>query len=149
MRAVCFTTLLVACGCGSAVAAPVPKGDKGPEGAWAVVLSEHDPDLGQLPKDLVWVFADGKVTTGPKKGRMTATYAAKIDPTKSPKEIDLVEKIGDRKVILRGIYRVENGRLTICLGVAAGDAEVVESERPVEFKAHKNVQLLTLERSGK
>ena len=116
-------------------------------------MSEHDPDLGQLPKDHVWVFADGKVTTGPKNGGMTATYAAKIDPTKSPKEIDLeitlVERKGNRKVILRGIYRVEDGRLTICLGVAPGDAKVVESERPLEFKAHKNVQLLTLERSEK
>ena len=150
MRTVCVTTLFVACCCGIAIAAPAPKGDKGPEGTWIVVSSEHDPALGQLPKDLVWVFADGKVTTSPKNGGgMTVTYAVKIDPTKNPKEIDLIEEIGDRKVILRGIYRVEKGRLTICLGVAAGDAKVVESERPGGFKADKNVQLLTLERSGK
>ena len=149
MRTVCVTTLFVACCCGSAIAAPAPKSDKGPEGTWVVVSSEHDPALGQLPKDLVWVFADGKVTTSPKNGGgMTVTYAVKIDPTKNPKEIDL-EEIGDRKVILRGIYRVEKGRLTICLGVAAGDAKVVESERPEEFKAHNNVQLLTLEPTEK
>jgi uncharacterized protein (TIGR03067 family) len=150
VRTVRVTTLLVACGWGSALAAPAPKGDKGPEGTWAVVSSEHDPALGQLPKELVWVFADGKVTTSPKnRGGMTFTYAVKIDPTKNPKEIDLIGEAGDRKVILRGIYQVDKERLTICLGVAAGDGKAVESERPKEFKADKNVQLLTLERRGK
>ena len=150
MRAKYLTMLFVACGFVVAMAAPAPKADKGLDGTWAVVSSEHDPALGPLPKDLVWVFADGKVTTSPKKGGgLTVVYVAKIDPTKSPKEIDLTQEFGNRTVTLRGIYRVEKGRLTICLGVAAGDAKVVESERPEEFEAHNNVQLLTLEPTEK
>ena len=150
MRAIHFTTLLMACGFVVAMAAPAPKVDKGLDGTWAVVSSEHDPALGPLPKDLVWVFTDGKITAGPKAGgESTVTYTVKIDSTKSPKEIDLTQKFGERTVTLRGIYRVEKGRLTICLGVAAGDAKVVESDRPEEFEAHKNVQVLILEPSGK
>jgi uncharacterized protein (TIGR03067 family) len=150
MRVAYVSMLIAVGGWVTAVAAPGPKDGKGLDGTWAVVSAEHDPALGQLPKDAVWVIAGGKLTQSPQPGGgMALTYAVKLDPAKDPKEIDLAAEIGGRKVVLRGIYRVEKGRLTICLGVAAGDAKVVESERPGEFKADKNVQLLTLERSGK
>jgi uncharacterized protein (TIGR03067 family) len=151
MRAVSASMLIVVGGWVTAVAAPGPKEEKGLDGTWAVVSVEVDPALGQPPKDAVWVIAGGKLTERPKPGggAVALTYAVKLDPAKDPKEIDLVAEVGGRKVVLRGIYRVDKGRLTICLGVAAGDAAVVESERPAEFKANKNVQLLTLERNEK
>jgi len=135
----------------NAIAAPAPKDRMEPEGTWTVVASEQDASLGQFPKDTVWTFADGKLTVGPKKGRdgMAFTYAVTFDPAKDPKEVDLVEEVGDRKVVLRGIYRLEKDRLTICVGAAVGDAKVTKGERPTEFKAGENVQLVTLEWSGK
>ena len=70
-----------------------------------------------------------------------------ITSSTDPKRIDLVEGAGGRAVALRGIYRLDGGRLTVCLGVAAArDGETVQSERPDAFEAAKDVQLLRLER---
>ena len=145
MRAMCSSLLVVVCGWMCAVAAPAPKGEYELEGTRTVVSSEQDPALGRLPEGIVWVIASEKLTAGPDQGGDKAlTYALKLDSTKDPKQIDLVGEFSGRRVVLRGVYRLEEGQLTVCLGVAAGDAKVVESERPARFEAGKDVQLLVL-----
>jgi uncharacterized protein (TIGR03067 family) len=123
-----------------------------PSGTWVVISSEQNGKPFQFPpKGTLFTFADGKVTVGPKKAEGKALYTFKADPKKNPKEIDLVQEDEKRKVVLRGIYRVEKGRLVICIGVGSGSSEdkVVEGERPTEFKSGPNVQLVSFERSGK
>ncbi len=45
---------------------------------------------------------------------------------------------------MRGIYRVENGRLVICVGVASGDGEdkAVEGKRSTALNPGPKAQLL-------
>jgi uncharacterized protein (TIGR03067 family) len=77
-------------------------------------------------------------------------YTFKADPKADPMKIDLVQEVAGKKVLLRGIYKVEKGRLVICVGLATGRGEdkTVEGERPTEFKSDRNVQLLTFEPGG-
>jgi uncharacterized protein (TIGR03067 family) len=134
------------------VAAPGPKPPAGvPAGDWAVVASDHDPALGKMPEGMVWTFAGGTAAWRVGDGRAAAgaTFAVTADPRKEPREIDLVQEVGGRKYVLRGIYKLDRTRLVLCLGLAAGDAPVNESARPTEFKAGPGVQLLTLERRDK
>jgi uncharacterized protein (TIGR03067 family) len=129
---------------------PAPDGEV-PGGTWAVVSSEEDGKPSEFPtKGTLYTFADGKVTGGPKKAGGKVLYTFQADPKKDPKEIDLVREDDKKKVVLRGIYRLEKGRLVICVGVATGDGEdrLVEGKRPTEFKSGPGVQLLTLEPGG-
>src|SRR5262245_43109341 len=134
---------------GTAAASPPRKGGDTPSGTWTVVSSEQDgKPLKYPPKGARYTFEDGKVLVGPKKDKVYYTF--KADAKKEPKEIDLLREEGKRKVILRGIYRMEKGRLLICVGVASasGPAEVIEGKRPTEFKSGPKIQLLTFEPGG-
>jgi uncharacterized protein (TIGR03067 family) len=141
--------LLLAAAASVAVAADANEG--APSGTWAVVSSEEaGKPAAYPPKGSLFTFADGKVTVGPKKqqGKLLGTF--KADPKKEPKEIDLVQEVNKRKIILHGIYRLEKDRLILCVGTVSGsgDAAVLEGKRPTEFKPGPNVQILTLQRAG-
>src|SRR5262245_58549430 len=121
-----------------------------PRGTWVVISSEQDGKPFKFPpRGTLFTFADGKVTVGPKKqeGKLFGTFTA--DPKKDPKQIDLVQQVDKRKIILHGIYRLEKDRLILCVGTASGsgDAAVLEGKRPTEFKPGPNVQILTLQRA--
>jgi uncharacterized protein (TIGR03067 family) len=148
LRIFAFTVLTA--GVVAADRLPARKGEV-PSGTWAVVSAEDDGKPSKFPaKGTLFTFTDGKVTTGPKKAEGKVLYAFKADPKRSPKEIDLVLADDKKKVVLRGIYQVEKGRLVICIGVASGGGEdkVVEGKRPTEFKSGPKVQLLTFEPGG-
>ena len=88
----------------------------------------------------------------PKKGKGKVLYTFKANPKKNPKEIDFIQELPEkRKALMRGIYRMEKGRLVICIGLASGGSEdkVIEGERPTEFKSGPKVQLLTFEPGAK
>jgi uncharacterized protein (TIGR03067 family) len=128
---------------------PPRNGGDAPSGTWTVVSSEQDGKPLKYPaKGARFTFEDGKVLVGPKKDKVFYTF--KADAKKDPKEIDLFREEGKKKVILRGIYRMEKGRLLICVGVASasGEADVIEGKRPTEFKSGPKIQLLTLESGG-
>lgn len=119
-----------------------------PGGTWAVVSSEKDgKPFKYPPPGTLFTFTAGKVAVGPKKADGKVLYTFTADPTKDPREIDLVLADEKKKVVLRGIYRVEKGRLVICIGVASGTGEdgVVEGKRPATFESGPQVQLLTFE----
>jgi len=147
------TFMLPALAAGIVAAGPsTPQGAGVPSGAWVVASSEQDGKPFEFPaKGTRYTFADGKVTVGPEAGTGKVVYTFRADSKKDPKEIDLVQEGGKRKVVLRGIYREEKGRLIICVGLASGsgDDTVVEGDRPTAFKSGPNAQLLTFEPSGK
>jgi uncharacterized protein (TIGR03067 family) len=121
-----------------------------PTGTWAVLSSDvHGKPSEYPPKASLFTFADGKVTVGPKKqqGKLFATF--KADPKKDPKEIDLVQMMDKRKIVMHGIYRLEKDRLIIYLGTASGSSDdaVLEGKRPTEFKPGPNIQFVTFQRA--
>jgi uncharacterized protein (TIGR03067 family) len=145
-----FAITLLTVGVVAADPVPAQQGEV-PSGTWAVVSSEEDGKPSKFPvKGTLFTFTDGKVTIGPKKAEGKVLYAFKANPKRSPKEIDLVLEDDKKKVVLRGIYQVEKGRLVISIGIASGGGEdkVVEGKRPTEFKSGPKVQLLTLEPGG-
>lgn len=50
----------------------------------------------------------------------------KLDATKSPKQIDFI--LDPKGAVLKGIYKIENGKLTLCYGGPKG-------ERPEKFES--------------
>jgi uncharacterized protein (TIGR03067 family) len=69
-----------------------------------------------------------------------ATFTFKLDPTKKPKELDLLSSKGG---IWRGIYKIEGDSLTFCR--SHGSA----GERPKNFKGGEGVVLFVYKRAEK
>lgn len=81
------------------------------------------------------------VTDGGGQGRKKSI---KLDPTKSPKEIDITSHDGQEKDKTAAcIYKLDGDRLTICIPYFAKDTSV----RPKEFKADDGIMVITLERA--
>jgi uncharacterized protein (TIGR03067 family) len=120
---------------------------KAMEGEWKVVGLEEggrraSPDD---MKGMRWTFQGSTmlpVNPGEKPGDKAEV---KLDPGQSPKHIDLVVLEGDNKgKTLEGIYKVEGGKLTICLRDPG-------KGRPKEFTADggEGQGLITLEKVKK
>lgn len=119
MRSMLLIPLLAVCGLvmSLAGAAPVPKGAVKPdeakllEGWWAVVTM--DDGRGPTPhrdKDLI---RDGKLFHTGTLRNGEPGHPIRLDPTKSPKEIDVEWSPGK---VYHGIYRIEGDTLTLCHG---------------------------------
>jgi uncharacterized protein (TIGR03067 family) len=75
--------------------------------------------------------------------RRKTRWVYSLDPSKSPKEIDLFAMKNGREVKLPGIYHLENDVLTICRALTPG------GKRPAEFETAKGSQtsLITWKRA--
>jgi uncharacterized protein (TIGR03067 family) len=107
----------------------------------SVKLTEED--LKKVPDaDRKMVIKDDKATsfTGGKEDAATI----KLDPSKKPAQIDLTTTKGGKTEVNYGIYKLENGVLTIC-AIEKGEAK----DRPKEFKANGNAMLLILKKQAK
>lgn len=105
------------------------------QGEWALVSQESQGRL--LPDALVrgqTVTVKADQWTIQVRGK-EGTFTFKIDPSKDPKTIDLTRKVGEKEIVLRGIYKVDGDTLTVCRAGA-------EHERPKEFKVTAEVGLL-------
>ncbi len=146
-----MTAMVVVLGLLTATAAPVPRDAKKDalSGTWEQVSVETP--VGKVPDDLVWNFEKEKVTAYPKAKpeKVFLTHKLAVDSGKDPKEISLTFEHGDRKWVQHGIYKFEGDQLTICLGVALGDAAVNESKRPTGYKAGPDTCLVVLKKSEK
>ena len=113
-------------------------------GTWRVVSVERDGETEFEKKDKPFYFSfdNGKMTM--KAGKKTLEASTfKIDPSKSPKEIDLFTgKTG--KDHAKGIYVFEGDQLKICLSALPprpaekDDIPNVSKDRPTEFTAKKD-----------
>jgi uncharacterized protein (TIGR03067 family) len=107
------------------------------QGEWKVVSmdllgKELDADTIKKLKPLV---VKGNKWTAPTGEKLSF----KVDPTKKPKELDVV--FNERT--FRGIYKLEGDTLTFCRPASAS------AERPKEFKPGDKVALFVYKRSGK
>src|SRR4051794_3629662 len=106
---------------------------KGLEGTWKFVSLKSDGE--EAPKEVIakwrWVIRGNEITWGgPGQDEKTSF---KVDPSKSPKAIDITALDGKTKgKSMQGIYRLEGERLTVCLpeGRQAEEGRV----RPEEFR---------------
>jgi uncharacterized protein (TIGR03067 family) len=107
------------------------------KGSWTVKAETFDGD--EVPAALAgqcsFVFGDGSVTLKGGLAKAGDTYVAvpgehtftlKVGASEAGKTIDLTGGAGGRTV--RGLYKVEKGKLTLVLNFAAG-------ERPARFEA--------------
>ncbi len=117
------------------------KGDKALEGpTWSIVAFEKGGKKEDATgKGFTATFTGGKLHLS-KGGGDTKDGTYKIDPTKKPKQIDMVVE----NETVKGIYEIKGDTLRIC-GTAKGDP------RPTEFKtgADSPALILTFSREKK
>jgi RNA polymerase sigma factor (sigma-70 family) len=125
-------------------AADAEREAKALEGAWVVVALEANGRKAtpEEVKGMRWTVRGGEVTaTDPDGG--TDKLSIRLDPGKSPKEIDLVALGGPNKgQTAAGIYQLDDGKLRICLRDSGGPGG-----RPKEFVSGPGQGLITFERA--
>lgn len=122
-----FTTWVTVTGCGNRAtkdpdfenpitldqdSEPVLKEKKRLKGRWEVVSDSLDRKT-----DSTFEVSEDRVTVSDKN--VTNKYRFSIDPTKTPRRIDLFflrEDDTEREIPMRGIYSLDEGRLTISVG---------------------------------
>jgi RNA polymerase sigma-70 factor (ECF subfamily) len=114
------------------------------QGTWGVVAAtirgvDDGPEIEAMKKDFELDFRGDKVTI-----KLEADY--KLDPTTSPKQIDLFPSYGPAKEqnqVIHGIYELTGDELKLCI---SGPGE----ERPTKFASEKGskVMLLMLKRKA-
>jgi len=118
------------------------------QGRWMVVSLESDGQKAPVEalKGGSWTFKGSGVSFDDPHAPGKASV--KIYPSKSPKAIDLVALDGHQKgKTSEGIYKLEDGLLTICLR----DAATREKGRPAEFvtTANSGLGLIVLKRADR
>jgi uncharacterized protein (TIGR03067 family) len=109
------------------------------EGTWAAKSIENGGEqvLGDTVKELKLVFAGNKISVkgdGPDLDKY-AKMTFKIDPSTTPKLIDVTISAGDDKgTVLEGIYQVSDDELKLCF-------RIIGKERPDEFKTKDNLPI--------
>jgi uncharacterized protein (TIGR03067 family) len=114
------------------------------QGAWAVEGLEYNAkDVKDTYKISFVVKGDVLIVEGDDKVRKEyAKLALKLDPSTTPKSVDLTVAGGVQKdAVLEGIYELKGDELRLCVKVFGKD-------RPTEFKSPDggSVALLTLKR---
>jgi uncharacterized protein (TIGR03067 family) len=117
------------------------------EGTWKFLSLSVDGD--EAPQEFIqkgrWSIR-GKEITIPGPGGGKLSY--KVDPSRSPKAIDMTGSDGPgRGKTLKGIYKIEEGRLTICLPGGKKESPDLDLARPEEFGGGQGKSLIVLERS--
>jgi uncharacterized protein (TIGR03067 family) len=100
------------------------------KGTWQLV---NEVDAGTpFPADPKEVFIfNGESLVNKVDTKVTDEFTLKIDPTKTPKEIDLVpQKDPNKGVPAPAIYKVEGNKLTICVNFTPG------AKRPSNFESN-------------
>jgi uncharacterized protein (TIGR03067 family) len=118
------------------------KGEHPLDGVWkaaSVVFSGNDvEDM----KGLKFTFKGDKLTRQTPGGEDEA-YTFKLDPSKTPHEVDFVPEQGENKgKTLKGIYAVKEGEMKMALSLSP------EGKRPAEFvsKDGEEVALVVLKK---
>jgi uncharacterized protein (TIGR03067 family) len=119
-------------------------GDGAPlQGTWIVVRAIRD---GNVVDDVVGFqlsLMNGSFRIQSKDGKRLNAGTVRLDPSRTPAEIDLAHTEGDlRGKIWRGIYAVSGETLTLC-----DNAPNLDLPRPTSFEPRRGYSLLTFRRA--
>jgi uncharacterized protein (TIGR03067 family) len=110
------------------------------QGAWAPVAVtfggvSDSPDIQRLRQGMEVVFEGDKAV-------VLMDLDFRLDPTKTPRQIDLIRKEQNLVLVFPGIYELGGDRLKVCFNMMPGAA------RPAQFVSDKGSQvwLLNLKR---
>jgi uncharacterized protein (TIGR03067 family) len=127
-----------------------PKGDEAAakevaklQGTWAVVSVEQDGQAvgaDDVKSMRLVVKGNERVLRNGDEVLFRTTF--KLDPTKSPKQIDLTPADGPADRPILGIYELKDDSMKVCLALGGGD-------RPKEFKGGPGVTLAEYRREPK
>jgi uncharacterized protein (TIGR03067 family) len=110
----------------------VKKDVKKLQGNWIFLAVEEngvkipEKQLKQRTPDVRWMVQDQKLIFLLGTERTTGTY--RIDPTRTPKAIDIINCFG-KGTTVQGIYALEGDQLKLCIGSKKG------GDRPIAFAA--------------
>lgn len=118
--------LLLSASCAVAAPAPFAKPERRGlrtdldrlQGVWALVPNEDRAG--------VTLSVEGSKFTLTLDRRRAERYAVTLDPTSSPRKIDLIERVGGKDELIQGIYRFQGDMLVLRFGHAG---------RPTDFAA--------------
>jgi len=115
------------------------------QGTWKVMESTSKGD--KVPadelKDLYLIFKDNAINIR-EGGKTSENFLFLIDPTKNPKEIDLILRVGPQKGrVDRGIYQLDGDTLRICIQTNKDQARPREFASPIRSE----LWLVVLQRS--
>ena len=131
----------LAAGCGKKAGTSAPTGPAGIEGGWTLVSLEAGGKKSSAEKT-IQATATQLIATKDNGTEDPLNY--KLDPTKSPAEIDLTETRANGKTeTMYGIYKLEGDTLTICAAMSDKPAD-----RPKEFKTtpESKTMMMTLKK---
>ncbi len=115
-------------------------------GTWKVVSIEAEGKKAPLEalEKLTWVIKDKNIEfVGPNAAKDDSKATFEIDPSKSPKEIDLTSAGGANKgKTMEGIYELKDGKLKVSMR----DLKSAAEGRPTEFEGGVGMGLIVLEK---
>jgi len=150
MIRVASITLVMFAGMTARAADPAADEAKKLQGEWQAVevevkgkkVTKDDAEVKNLR---LVIEGNGIILADPTGGDKDRKKTFKLDPSKSPKEIDITSLDGQEKDQTAAcIYKLDKDRLTICMPYFSKDP----TQRPTEFKAGADdgLMLITLER---
>lgn len=97
------------------------------QGSWTLVSSEvNGESTSDQPEKLSLVVSNAQYAT--MKDSRHISYTLRLEPSTDPKAFELTLEDGPAKgQVLKGIYKLEGDRFTVCHGLTPQD------DRPVEF----------------
>ncbi len=109
----------------------------GLRGTWTVVRVIDEQGKREViaeddPRHFTFEFTADRLTTRLKSGSLERGY--KLDPTRSPGEIDVVRQAKGKEVLFLGIYTLQDDRLEVCLaGTGNGRPTAFQHGEGIEF----------------